>query len=744
MSKQITLSDITEQDRLLDVEYSDIMGQSYIDYSMSTICQRAVPDIKDGLKPVQRRIIYDMSKINAGSETPHRKVSRIVGDTMGKFHPHGDASIEDALVVLAQDFKKQQPLVDGHGNFGSIEGDQHAASRYIEARLQSFSEDVFLSELKNDTVDFISNYDELEVEPVVLPALLPNFLINGSEGIAVGMTTNVPPHNIGEVIDGEIAYIKDNKITTSELMKHVKGPDFPSGGIISNKEALASIYETGEGKFKIRGKIEEEPLKNGKTNLVITEIPYTMIGMGISKFLNDVAALVENRTITDISDISNQSSKDGVRIVIELKKGTDVENIKNILYKKTKLEDTFSVYMLAIANGKPETLSLKDVYKYHSDFLYEINNRKYSYLLQKEKDKVEIQEGLIKAVDMIDLIIAVLRGSKNQKDAKECLMSGNITNIKLKTKTLEKQASKLNYTEAQTDAILGMKLARLIGLELESLEKEHSKSLKNIASFEKLLGNKKEMRKHIISVLESLKKQYGTKRKTALKNYKEIKIVHEEKILEVAILIDRFGYVKTVDKSVYEKNPVESKYVILTETDKTLFFISDKGKFYKAPVKDLPYVKLRDKGTPIDNFVGKTYSGNNEIPIYFGILEELKDNIMCTSLGYIKKMEASEVSNLKKNGSQIIKLQENETLIAFGEIGEGIFLVSNDGYAIKIKTEKIPYKKKSARGIIGIKLQEQDEVAETKIVDKLKQDSNEKIKSIRYSNSGGKGRKISN
>ena len=372
------------EDRVLKTEYAELMQKSYIDYAMSVIIARALPDVRDGLKPVQRRTLYDMRELGIRHDRPYRKSARIVGDTMGKYHPHGDSSIYDALVVMAQTFKKELPLVDGHGNFGSIEGDGAAAMRYTEARLQKVTEEAFLADLDKDVVDFVPNFDETEKEPSVLPVKIPNFLINGSEGIAVGMTTSTPPHNLAEVIDAELAYLADPEITTAELMKIMPGPDFPTGGIVTNQDELLSVYETGSGKIRIRGKVETEKGKNGRTNLVITEIPYTMIGANIAKFLSDVASLAENKVTQDIVDITNQSGKEGIRIVIELRRDADVENFKNLLYKKTRLEDTFGVNMLAIADGRPETMGLRQILKANIDFQFETNRRKYTTLLDKE------------------------------------------------------------------------------------------------------------------------------------------------------------------------------------------------------------------------------------------------------------------------------------------------------------------------------------------------------------------------
>ena len=360
--------------QIIRTEYSELMQKSYIDYAMSVICQRALPDVRDGLKPVQRRVLYAMQELGLRYDRPYRKCARIVGDTMGKYHPHGDSSIYDALVVMAQDFKKGQTLVDGHGNFGSIEGDGAAAMRYTEARLQKITQEVYLADMDKNVVDFVPNFDETEKEPGVLPVRVPNLLLNGAEGIAVGMATSIPPHNLGEIVDGVKAYMKNTDITVKGLMRYIKGPDFPTGGIVN-----------------------------------------------IGKFLNDVAALVENKKTTDIVDISNQSSKEGIRIVLELKKGADVENLKNMLYKKTRLEDTFGVNMLAVADGRPETLSLKQIIEHHVDFQFDVCTRKYRTLLERELEKKEVQEGLIKACDVIDLIIEILRGSKSQKQVKDCL-----------------------------------------------------------------------------------------------------------------------------------------------------------------------------------------------------------------------------------------------------------------------------------------------------------------------------------
>ena len=495
-------------ENIVKTEYSELMQKSYIDYSMSVITARALPDVRDGLKPVQRRVLYAMDQLGLNYDKPHRKSARIVGDAMGKYHPHGDSSIYETLVVMSQDFKKGMALVDGHGNFGSIEGDGAAAMRYTEAKLKKFTQDVYLADLDKDVVDFIPNFDETEKEPAVLPVRVPNLLVNGADGIAVGMTTNIPTHNLGEVIDAVCAYMDNVNITTQELMQYCPGPDFPTGGLVVNKSELPAIYETGTGKIKLRGKVVFEPAqKRGeKDKLVITEIPYTMIGANIGKFISDVVELIESKKATDIVDISNESSKEGIRIVLELKKNADVENLKNLLYKKTKLEDTFGVNMLAIVDGRPETLGIKKIIEHHINFQYEIATRKYTTLLNKELANKEIKEGLIRACDIIDLIIEILRGSSNLKMAKECLMTGNAEGIKFKSEASKKQASQLDFTERQASAILEMRLYKLIGLEILALQKEYDEACKKIARYEKILGSRKEMAKVIKEDLMKINK----------------------------------------------------------------------------------------------------------------------------------------------------------------------------------------------------------------------------------------------
>lgn len=705
-----------ESQQIIRTEYSDVMKKSYIDYAMSVIIARALPDVRDGLKPVQRRTLYDMHELGIRYDKPYRKCARIVGDTMGKYHPHGDSSIYEALVVMAQDFKKGMILVDGHGNFGSIEGDGAAAMRYTEARLAKFTQDAFLADLDKDIVDFVPNFDETEKEPEVLPVRVPNLLVNGAEGIAVGMATSIPTHNLGEVIDAVKAYMKNDAISTKQLMKYVKGPDFPTGGIVVNKDDLLNIYETGSGKIKIRGKVEVEDMKGGKKRLVITEIPYTMIGAGIGKFLNDVCALVESKKTSDIVDISNQSSKEGIRIVIELKKGADVENLTNMLYKKTRLEDTFGVNMLAVADGRPETMGLKKIIEHHVDFQFELATRKYKNLLAKELDKKEIQEGLIKACDVIDLIIEILRGSQNVKDAKACLTQGITENIKFKSKISQKMAAMLRFTERQATAILEMRLYKLIGLEIEALQKEHDETLKKIERYEDILNNYNSMSDVIIEELDQYKKEFGRKRRTVVENAEEA--VFEEKKIEeqeVMFLMDRFGYAKTIDLPTYERNKEaadsENKYVVSCMNTGKLCIFTNTGKMHQMKVLDLPFGKFRDKGLPVDNV--SNYDSTQEEIVYICDAEQMRfaKLLFATKQGMIKKVEGTEFQVAKRT-IVATKFQDGDELLCVQVITDNqhVVLQTRDGFFLRFPAEEVSEKKKGAIGVRGIKLKKDDEL----------------------------------
>ncbi len=703
-----------EDSRIIKTEYSEEMQKSFIDYAMSVIIARALPDVRDGLKPVQRRTLYDMYELGIRYDRPYRKCARIVGDTMGKYHPHGDSSIYDSLVVMGQDFKKGLPLVDGHGNFGNIEGDGAAAMRYTEARLQKVTQEAYLADLDKDVVDFVPNFDETEKEPSVLPVKLPNFLINGSEGIAVGMATSTPPHNLGEVVDAMKAYMRNESITTKELMRYLKGPDFPTGGIVTNKDDLLQIYETGTGKIKIRGKVEFEKLKGGKINVVITEIPYPMIGMNISKFLSDVAGLAESKKTLDVVDISNQSSKEGIRIVIELRKDADAENFVNLLYKKTRLEDTFGVNMLAICNGRPETMGLKDILKANMDFQFQIATRKYNNLLARELERKEVQEGLIKACNVIDLIIEILRGSKDRNMAKACLVEGKTAGIKFKSRESKIMAAQLSFTERQANAILEMRLYKLIGLEIEALIKEHEDTMANIYRYEDILDRRDSMAQVIINELDAFKKAYSRRRRTVIDNVEEA--VYKEKEIaetEVVFLMDRFGYAKVIDSTAYERNKdaadSENKFVFPCKNTGKVCLFTSAGQLHTIKVMDLSFGKFRDKGVPIDNV--SNYNSEKETIVYITSQTELnlKRVVFVTAQAMIKLVSGGEF-DVSKRTVAATKLGEGDQVLNVTPLEEQrhVVLQTKEGFFLKFAMEEIPEQKKAALGVRGMKLGPKD------------------------------------
>ncbi len=739
---------------IIRTDYAEVMQKSYIDYAMSVIVSRALPDVRDGLKPVQRRVLYDMHELGIRYDKPYRKSARIVGDTMGKYHPHGDSSIYESLVVMTQEFKKSLPLVDGHGNFGNIEGDGAAAMRYTEARLQQITQESLLMDLDKDVVDFIPNFDETEKEPSVLPAKFSNLLVNGAEGIAVGMATSIPPHNLNEVIDATKAYIGNPQITTRELMNYVKGPDFPTGGIVINESELLEIYETGAGKIKVRGVVEVEKGKAGKTNVVITQIPYTMIGANIGKFLSDVAALSETKKTMDISDISNQSSKEGIRIVIELRKDADVSNFINMLYKKTRLEDTFSVNMLAISDGRPETMGLKTVIEKNVIFQYEVARRKYTTLLEKELVKKEVQEGLIRACNVIDLIIEILRGSKDRNMAKDCLINGNTTGIKFRYKESEIMAQQLLFTERQANAILEMRLYKLIGLEINALIKENEETIANIYRYEELLEKKDAMSALLVQELESMKKQYGTKRKTTIENASEA--VYEERKLEemdVVFMMDRFGYAKVVDVPTYERNKAavdsENKYVISCKNTGKICIFTPGGLLHSIKVLDLPFGKFRDKGIPIDNV--SNYDSSKESMICVVSQQEMNLNqlVFITKLGMVKLVNGFELEVSKKTVAST-KLREEDELVfvAYKGMNRMVVLQSKEGYVLRFAIEDIGEQKKSAQGTRSMKLSAGDELEACYLFEQLSdakilyKEKEIEVNKLKLQDKNGKGTKV--
>lgn len=762
-------------EQIIKTEYSEVMQKSYIDYAMSVICARALPDARDGLKPVQRRVLYAMDQLGLNHDKPHRKSARIVGDTMGKYHPHGDSSIYETLVVLAQEFKKGMALVDGHGNFGSIEGDGAAAMRYTEAKLQKFTEDVYLADLNKDVVDFVPNFDETEKEPQVLPVRVPNLLVNGAEGIAVGMTTSIPTHNLGEVIDAVVAYMEKNSITTEELMEIMPGPDFPTGGIVANKSELLNIYETGAGKIKLRGKMEFEKGKGReKDKLVITEIPYTMIGAGISKFISDVIDLVETKKTSDIVDISNASNKDGIRIVLELKKGADVDKLKNMLYKKTKLEDTFGVNMLAIADGRPEVMGLKKMIAYNVEFQYELATRKYTTLLNKALEQKEVKEGLIKATNIIDLIIEIIRGCESQKQVKECLVKGKTDGIKFKNPQSEILAGNLCFTERQAQAILDLRLAKLIGLEIMALQKEYEDLVNQIADYEEILNSKRAMTRTIKKDLQNIKKEYGKARRTVIEDGKEA--VYDENVFveqEVVFVQDKFGYAKLLEPAAFDRNiesvKKENKYYFNCMNTDSICIFTDNGNVHQIKVQNIPLKKVREKGVPIDNLGNYSSQGENIVALMAFSMINNKKLLFTTKNGMIKLVDGSEFETNRKTMAatklgkddevvsvKITRVSEREVIseeidmpimlsggsddfepldfeqMEFGQMDmmdndtpdtelqytrEILVLQTNDGIFLRFPIKEVPEMKKTTLGVKGIKLNKDDFVSNVYLLD---------------------------
>ena len=707
---------IPEEDRILRTEFSEEMSRSYLDYAMSVIVARAIPDVRDGLKPVQRRTLYAMHELGVRHDRPHRKSARIVGDTMGKYHPHGDSSIYEALVVMAQDWKKGEILVDGHGNFGSIEGDGAAAARYTEARLTELTESAFLADLDKDVVDYTPNFDETEKEPTVLPVKIPNILVNGADGIAVGMKTSIPTHNLRETIAAMKLLMKQPTISTEELMTVIPGPDFPTGGIITNQNELLSIYETGTGRLRLRGKLEFEKAakRSERDKLVVTEIPYTMIGAGIAKFISDVAALMEAKKLPEVVDISNQSSKEGIRIVFELKSGADVDRVKNLLYKKTGLEDTFGVNMLAVVEGTPRTVGLKAILYECVQFQIELNTRNYNNLLRKEREKAEVQEGLITAIDVIDTIIEIIRGSKNIKIARAALM-GDCSEVKFKTKAAQRIAKTLAFTERQANAILEMRLSKLIGLEILQLTEEHEETLRKIGQYERILSSPRVMTNTIIKELDACAEKFGRDRRTVIEETEAAQEVKEEVVeQELVFALDRFGYAKSFDPQVYARNEegIKSENVHIFPVMNTgkIYIFTDTGRLHQVKMSDVPACRAKDKGQPLDNFSNFESRKERIVGIFPESIVEKEKFVFVTAAGMVKIVEGAEFVSGRKTVAAT-KLNEGDAVVSVLALTDSqLVLMTEDGYALRFAVSEISEMKKTSVGVKGMQLQAKDHV----------------------------------
>ena len=717
------------EENIIQLDFSEEMKTSYRDYAMSVIVARALPDVRDGLKPVQRRILYAMKELGLSPDKPHRKSARIVGDTMGKYHPHGDSSIYDALVHMTEDYSLNAPLVDGHGNFGSIDGDGAAAMRYTEARLSKPGM-MLLDNLDKGLVDFLPNFDDSEKEPAVLPATLPNLLINGTTGIAVGMATNIPPHNPTEVIDAVIAYMDRPGISIDKLMDYIPAPDFPTGGIIINASDMRDIYEKGEGKIRLRARTEIEKGDAGRTNIVITEIPYTISGNKL-KLVESLAALAKDKVFDEIYDVRDESSKEGIRIVVEVKKGRDIDNLLNGLYKKSQMEDTYGVNLLAIrptenGTGQPKVFNLKSLIEEFVLFQEDLYTREYQFLLEKAKKRLEIVEGLMKATDVIDLIIEILRGSSSVKQAKTCLIEGITEGIKFKSKASEKEAATLSFTENQADAILAMQLSKLIGLEILKLHEENDTLIANIAEYEKVLSDSKELYKVIKGRLREFKKIFNSPRRTSLMDTVAKAYIEKVVIEDLYVCFDRFGYTKAIDAAAFGRASEETKkdfsFVLkIKNTDKLCIF-TDKGNMHQVKMEKVPRCKMKDKGTLIHSLCKMD---NDEEGLLYVSFEELFESILLfvTKNGYIKLVSGAEF----ETGRQMIaatKLDADDEVVGVimlsaSDVLTGtkkVILLTKDGLSLGFPLSEVSELKKTSRGVKGITLEKEDTVAFATVV----------------------------
>ena len=712
------MSTTLENDNIIQLDFSEEMRNSYRDYAMSVIISRALPDVRDGLKPVQRRILYAMSELGLSPDKPHRKSARIVGDTMGKYHPHGDSSIYDALVHMSEDYSLSVPLIDGHGNFGSIDGDSAAAMRYTEARLSPGAM-TLLTNLDKGLVDYMPNFDNSEKEPMVLPAMIPNLLINGTTGIAVGMATNIPPHNPSEVIDGVIACIDKPSISVYELMQYILAPDFPTGGTIVNQSALLPMYETGEGRLKVRAKTVIEKGEYGRQNIVITEIPHTVAG-NKTKLVESLSSLMRDKVFDEIYDVRDESSKEGIRIVIEVKKDRDVQNLLNGLYKKTAMEDTYSVNLLAVKNQQPIVFNLKTLITEFISFQKDLYTKEYTHLLEKSEARLEVVNGLILATDLIDLIIEILRGSSSIKQAKDCLINGTVADINFKSNASRMQALTLRFTQSQADAILAMPLSRLVGLELQKLVEEQGSLITKIAEYRTVLDSEHELFKVIKKRLREFKKQFNTPRKTTLTEVVNCDYKEEVKIEDIYVLIDKFGYTKSVDTAsmarVSEDTINEYAHVIPMKSDDKLCVFTAEGNMYQVKAATIPRVKMRDKGTLISNLCKV---GNEDIIRYINFEKLFESQLaFTTKKGFVKLVSGAE---FETNRFQIAatKLETDDAVAGISVIsaeealsGDMKYIILTEkGASLGFNLEEVSELKKTSRGVKGIDLSKDDFVS---------------------------------
>ena len=697
-------------DKIQEVDLKKTMEKSYIDYAMSVIAARALPDVRDGLKPVQRRILFSMEELNVGPDKPHRKCARIVGDTMGKYHPHGDSSIYGALVNMAQDWSMRAILVDGHGNFGSVDGDGAAAMRYTEARLSKISVEM-LADINKDTVDFVPNFDETEKEPVVLPSRFPNLLVNGTTGIAVGMATNIPPHNLGETISAVVKLI-DNKIENDrdteieELLPIVKGPDFPTGGVILGMRGIEEAYRTGHGKVIVRGVTNIEPMENGKSRIIITELPYLV---NKARLIEKIAELVKDKKIEGITDLRDESDREGMRVVIELRRDANANIILNKLFKHTQLQDTFGVNMLALVNNEPKVMSLLEILNHYLDHQKDVVTRRTKYDLNKAEERAHILQGLLIALDNIDEVIKIIRGSKNVAEAKEQLME------------------RFGLTDVQAQAIVDMRLRALTGLEREKLENEYKELMAKIAEYKAILADEKLLLGVIKKEITEISEKFGEERKTTFE-YDESEITMEDLIPNENTVIAKtsLGYIKrmTVDnfksqnrggRGITGMKTIEDDYIedlLMCQTHQKILFFTNYGRVYMMKAYEIPEGSRNSRGVAIINLLQLNPGEKISAIIPFMGMEEDKNLFMVTKNGIVKKTRVTEFKNIHKNGLKAINIREDDELIEVKttDSASEIFLVTKYGMCIRFKETNVRETGRSSMGVIGMSLDDGDEI----------------------------------
>ena len=694
-----------ENNRILPIEIADEMKKSYIDYAMSVIAGRALPDVRDGLKPVHRRILYSMSELNLTPDKPYRKSARIVGDVLGKYHPHGDTAVYYAMVRMAQDFATRAPLVDGHGNFGSVDGDAPAAMRYTEAKMTKLSLEL-LRDIDKETVDFVPNFDESLKEPSVLPARFPNLLVNGSNGIAVGMATSIPPHNLGEVIDATIHLIDNEECGVEDLIQFVKGPDFPTSAIIMGKENITEAYRTGRGKVKVRARAYIEELAKGKQQIVVTEIPYQV---NKAKLVEKIAELVKDKKVEGISDLRDESNRNGMRIVIELKRDANANIVLNKLYKHSQMEDTFSIIMLALVNGEPKVLNLKQVLYHYIQHQKDVVTRRTKFELNKAEARAHILEGLKIALDNLDEVIKLIRGSKTGAEAKEGLMN------------------RFNLTDVQAQAILDMRLQRLTGLERDKIEAEYEELIKKINRLREILSNERLLMNVIKEELQIIKDNYADERRTEIRHAEgEIDMKDLIENEEVAITLTHFGYIKRMPIDTYKSQNRGGrgisalttreedfiKELITTHTHSKLLFFTNKGKVYRLNAYEIPEGKRQAKGTAIVNLL--QLGSDEKIATVISLDSDSNQEylLLATKNGIVKKTKREEFKNINKSGLIAIGLREDDELIGVRATdgNEEVILVTKEGMSIRFDENDIRHMGRTAMGVKGISLNPNDQV----------------------------------